>query len=82
MQNCSDVSAKAITVATNHPYIVFIPSDCTVEFCVVAERNIVTKCKYFQNSLSSLIAAYYTFGIEYPSACTVPDFCRILSFKR
>ena len=68
MQNCSDVSAKAMAVATNHPYIAFIPSDSTVQFCVIAERNVLTKSKYFQCSLSSLIASYYAFGIEYPIA--------------
>lgn len=67
MQNCSDVSAKAVTVATNHPYIAFIPCDSTVQFCVIAERNVLTTSKYFQSSLSSLVAAYYTFGIEYPT---------------
>lgn len=66
MQNCSDVSAKARTVAINHPYIAFIPSDSSVQFCIIAERNILTQSKYFQNSLSSLIASYYAFGIEYP----------------
>ena len=71
MQNCSDVSAKAMTVATNHPYIAFVPSDSTVQFCVTAERNVLTKSKYFQSSLSSLIAAYHTFGIEYPTASKV-----------
>ena len=67
--DCSDVSAKAVTVATNHPYIAFIPCDSTVQFCVIAERNVLTTSKYFQSSLSSLVAAYYiyTFGIEYPT---------------
>ena len=68
MQNCSDVSAKALTVATNHPYIVVIPSDSAVQFCIIVERNVLIKSKYFQCSLLSLIAAYYVFGIEYPTS--------------
>jgi hypothetical protein len=71
MQHCSDVSAKAMTVVTNHPYIAFIPSDSTVQFCVIAERNVINKSKYFQCSLTSLIASYYTFGIEYPTTSKV-----------
>lgn len=68
MQNCSDVSAKAMTVATNHPYIAVITSDSAVQFCVIVERNVINKSKYFQCSLLSLIAAYYVFGIEYPAS--------------
>ena len=68
MQNCSDVSAKAMTVAVNHPYIAVIPSDSAVQFCVIVERNVLTKSKYFQCSLLSLIASYYVFGIEYPTS--------------
>ena len=62
------MSAKAITVGINHPYIAVIPSDSTVQFCVIVERNVLTKSKYFQCSLLSLVAAFYVFGIQYPTS--------------
>lgn len=68
MQASSDISATAKSVAYNHPYIAFVPSDAAVQFCVIAERNVVVTSKYFQSALFSLIAAYYAFGIEYPTA--------------
>ena len=68
MQASSDISAKAKTVGYNHPYITFVPSNAAVQFCVIAERNMMVKSKYFQSSLLCLIAAYYAFGMEYPTA--------------
>jgi hypothetical protein len=55
MQASSDDSAKAKTVG-------YIPSNAAVQFCVITERNMVMKNKYF---LLCLIAA---FGMEYPTA--------------
>ena len=68
MQASSDISAKAKSVAHRHPYIAFVPSDTAVQFCVIAEKIVVLTSKYFQSALLSLIAAYYTFGMEYPTA--------------
>ena len=61
-----------LTVPYNHPYIGVVAGDATVQFFVIAERNVLVRSKSFQSSLKSLIAAYYAFGICYPTATKAP----------
>ena len=63
-----DVDKEVMSIAQNFPYIVMLTGDENIQFLLVAERKALTSTDNFMEILTALVAAYFTFNIEYPKA--------------
>ena len=66
LQSPSDGEIAAKQLAQNEPYIGIVVSDASLEYIIVAERIPIAHTKYILSAMVSIIAASFSFNVEYP----------------
>ena len=67
-----DLDREVQKINQNFPYLVLVTENSSVQLFLVAERLVLHECSSFMSGLLSLIAAYFTFNIEYPKPLYAP----------
>ncbi len=62
-----DIVEQANEIGDNYPYLVLVSGDSNFEFVVICERVILSKPSNLLDSVVTLIGAYFSFNIEYPT---------------
>ena len=66
------MSEQAKKLSNNFPYIGLVAGDNTLSFFVIAERVVLLSSSSFLKVLRGLMAAYYSFNIQYPQTLSQP----------
>ena len=67
-----NISNEVQKIPNNFPYIGVATGDDSLSFYLVVERTVLFSSSSFLKVLKGLIAAYYTFDIQYPQSLSLP----------